>query len=167
MIIRTGIYATFFLILTCGVVGMISFVIIMILFGYVWCFVITHYGGFSKNEFFIPPFCFFYLLHASSGAWWGSILSIVSFVCNKQFMFLQQFPGCFIALTLILVIPIFFSRHDLFVFSYMLLNLNLMLMLSYNSFPGNKEVHRQRQPLNLSPDPGSSSGGVAYKDSVS
>ncbi|KAG4959444.1 hypothetical protein JHK87_036077 [Glycine soja] len=32
---------------------------------------------------------------------------------------------------------------------------------------GNKEVHRQRQPLNLSPDPGSSSGGVAYKDSFS
>ncbi|KAL2599264.1 hypothetical protein GLYMA_10G045600v4 [Glycine max] len=33
---------------------------------------------------------------------------------------------------------------------------------------GNKEVHRQRQPLNLlSPDSGSSSGGVADKDSFS
>lgn len=42
-----------------------------------------------------------------------------------------------------------------------------MLMLLCNSVPGNKQIHRQRQLPDSSPDSGSGSGGVEDKDSVS
>lgn len=48
----------------------------------------------------------------------------------------------------------------------MLLNIHANVVV--NSFPGNKQVHRQqRQPPNLSPDSASCGEGVADKDSVS